>query len=110
MTGLIAVLATWMAAGLLARQGWRLESLASIGLSSPRWPTALGAVLLVAVAALVVGWWVRPIGVAGIIVIKLSYLLMLVGYRRAGISRRKDAVNLAMTAHSLLSIALIIAW
>lgn len=110
LTGLIAALATWMAFGLLSGQDWRVQNLASIGLTSPRWATSLGIVLLAAVAALVVGWWEKPIGIAGIVTIKIAYVLMLLGYRRARISRRKDMATLAMTAHSLTSVALILSW
>lgn len=110
LTGLIAILATWMAAGLLARQDWRLENLASVGLTSPRSATIFGVAILIAVAALVAGWWNRPIGIAGIIVLKLGYTLMLVGYRRAGASRRRDAATMAMSAHSVATVAVLLSW
>ena len=110
LTGLIAILALWMSAGLLTRQAWRLENLASIGFISPRWASAFGMSLLASVAALIAGWWVRPVGIAGIIVVKVFYVLMLIGYRRAGLSRQRDAVNVAMTAHSVASLVVILSW
>ncbi len=110
LTGLIAVLATWMAIGLLRRTEWRLQNLASIGFSAPWWATIFGVALLTAVAALLIGWWVMPIGFAGIATIKIAYVLMLIGYRRAGLSRQGDPATLAMTAHSAASVALILSW
>ena len=110
VTGVIAVLAMWMAAGLLVRRQWRLDDLASIGFTSPRWATFFGVTLLVAVAALVVGWRMKPIGLAAIVSIKVAYVLMLTGYRRAQTPRRRDAATLAMAVHSAVAVAVILAW
>lgn len=110
VTGVIAGLATWMAVGLLVRRQWRLDDLASIGFASPRWATFFGVTLLVAVAALIVGWRMKPIGIAAIVSIKVAYILMLIGYRRAQTPRRRDAATLAMALHSAVAVAVILAW
>ena len=110
LTGLIAVLATWTAIGLLRKEAPRVDNLARIGLRSPVWPIATGLGLLAAVAALIVGWWITAIGIAAIVAIKLAYFAMLTGYHRADQSRDRDIVNIAMTAHSVAAIALIVAW
>ncbi|MEM7094283.1 MAG: hypothetical protein AAF567_14870 [Actinomycetota bacterium] len=110
LTTVIAAAAVWMAVGLLRRERWRVDNLRAIGLVSSLWPTAIGGLLLVAVVGLVVGWWITAIGIAAIVVIKAAYVLMLVAYRRAGRDRKHDVASVALSAHSIAALALILGW
>lgn len=110
LTATIASGGIWMAIGLLRREPGRIENLRQIGLTAPAWPVALGVGLLLAVAALLVGWWITPLGIIAIVAIKASYVAMLIGYRRADVSRERDLVTVAMTAHSVAALGLLLAW
>lgn len=112
LTGGIAIAATWMAAGLLRGQPDRVADLAAVGFRSPVWSIAFGLAILASVAGLIIGWWIAPIGIAAIVAIKVLYVLVLVAYRRAHKTRRRDHVTTLMSAHSLaalVSVALLIA-
>ncbi len=110
LTGLIAGLASWMAIGLLRQEPQRVEAMREVGFLSPAWPTIFGTVLLIAVVALVVGWWFKPLGIAGMVTIKALYLIVLIAYRRARQRREKDLATAAMTAHSIAALVLLAAW
>ncbi|MDW3179907.1 MAG: hypothetical protein R8J94_21125 [Acidimicrobiia bacterium] len=107
LTSAIAIAAVWMAIGLLTRQPDRVDDLVSVGLTALAWPTVLGAILMSAVAALIIGWWFQVVGIIAIVVIKILYAVTLVAYRRSGKRRDRDVATVLMSAHSLVALAAI---
>jgi hypothetical protein len=103
----IAVMAIWMAAGLLRKQSWRIDNLIRIGLVSPAWPFAFGVGLITAAAGLIVGVWITPIGIVSIVVIKVTYLVIQIGYRRANVSRQRGVAHIIMTGHTVAGVIIL---
>jgi len=109
LTGSIAAAAGWMSLGLLRKEPARVNQMRAVGFTSPAMPAAFGLSLATAAVCLVVGWWIKPVGIVGIVGIKLLYLSMMIAYRRAGQKRDRDQAAVLMTSHSLVALGLIIA-
>lgn len=110
LTASIAVLAVLMARSLLLGDPARVAELASIGFDSPAVAPTLGVVLLAAVAGLLAGWWITPLGIVSIVAIKVLYFIVVIAYKRSGQPRRPHVAHAALSAHSVASIVLIVAW
>ena len=109
LTAALAMVVLRMAYGLFTREPWRIERLSLIGLTHSAWPSVLGGICVTAVAAIVVGRWYTPIAIAGLIAVKLLYVSMLAGYKRAGERRAHDAMTVTSLTHSAVTLVALIA-
>ena len=108
LTALIVGLAITTAGKLLRGDPAHHRCLSPIGLNQPPWPTVLASVLLISAAAVLIGWWIHPVGIAGIVALKLSYLAFMIAYRRGGVEAPRGLGSRAMSLHSLAALALIV--
>jgi len=110
LTAAIAVAAGVRAADLLRGDSVQVERLREFGATGDRAHLVVGLTLATLVVGLVLGWWIRPLGIISIVAIKLGYAATLIARRRRGLDRSHEWRDLLMTSHSVVALGLLLAW